>query len=441
MKIRLFVLQLLLRLLIILVTISVGVYFYLHVDKLFSVVGVILFFILQVVFLIQYCKRIDNELTNYFESVSCDDFQSVNTNSPLIERHSNLGNSLEKYRKHVAEIKKESQIQQTLLKRFLENVDTGIILSGDNGHIYWLNSTALKLLGINRFHSIRDVWKAYPDLSEIFGKINPGERKIHKLNNGNDILTLMLRKSEFKTEEKRLTLFAFDHISNEYSDIEQESWEKLIRVITHEIMNTLTPITALTQSIKKELKENGANQESILKSTDRSLDLIEDRSKGLLEFVHKYRKVTLTPQLSRTRVNVAELLYNIRLLFEKTENISFEIKIKPFDMELFIDKNLFSQVIVNVIKNSLEAMDVKKKGQIRIDAFNDINNKSIIIIRDSGPGIDKDLLGKIFIPFFTTKKTGTGIGLGYSRKIVRLHGGTMDIQSVPNMGTTCTITV
>lgn len=441
MNIGSFVFQLLWRLFIILLTVLIGIYFYLHADKLFSVTGVLLLLGIQIVFLIRYCRSIDNELIHFFDSISCDDFHSSYTGSAVIKRHKELGKSLDKYRKHVEEVRKESQIQKVLLNGFLEHVNTGIILFDDGGHVYWLNSTALKLLGINRFHSIEDVWRAYPELPRIFGKIPPGERKIHKLDNGNDVLTLTLRKSEFKTEEKQLTLLAFDHINNEYSDIEQESWEKLIRVITHEIMNTLTPVTALTQSIKKEMKGNQAGQESFIRSADRSLELIEERSKGLLDFILKYRKVTLTPQLNRTRVNLAEMLYNIRLLFEENDSTEIEIKVKPIDLNLFIDKALFSQVIINILKNSLEAMDGKKKGHININASRDDHNKTVIRIEDDGSGIDKELLGKIFIPFFTTKKAGTGIGLGYSRKIVRLHGGVMDIQNLPDKGTVCTITV
>ncbi|UCG28474.1 MAG: PAS domain-containing protein, partial [Bacteroidales bacterium] len=420
MNIRVFVFQLLGRLFLILITVLTGIYFYINVDKLFSVTGVLLLIFLQIILLIRYCKRIDNELSGYFESLSCDDFQSVNPTSPLIERHSNLGHTLDEFKKHVEAVRKESQVREVLMKRFLENVDTGIILFDDREHILWLNSTALRILGINRFSSIRDLWKTYPELSEVFGKIKTGERRIHRLNTGNDLRTLTLKKSEFNTEDKKLTLFAFDHISNEYSDIEQESWEKLIRVITHEIMNTLTPITALTQSIKKELRGDAARRKRFLEATDKSLDLIEERSKGLLEFVRKYRQVTLTPQLNRVGVNVAELLYNIRLLFEENKAIEIKIDIKPIDLEIFADKELFSQVIINVIKNSAEAMTDRSNGEVRINALKDENNKTLIRIRDNGPGIDEAMLGKIFIPFFTTKKTGTGIGLGYSRKIVRL---------------------
>ncbi len=440
MNTRSFVFQILMRLLLILVTLLAGVYFYLHIDKLFSVVGVILLLVLQVLLLVRYCRRIDHELSNFFDSLSSDDFQSANLNSKYIQRHSNLGKSLEKYRRHLAKIKKESQIREVLLMRFLENVDTGIILFDDKDRIYWLNSTALRILGINRFDAILDLWKTYPDLSEVFSKIKPGERKIYRLNTGSDIRTLTLRKSEFKTEDKKLTLFAFDHISSEYSEIEQESWEKLIRVITHEIMNTLTPITALIQSIKKELRGHETDRKWFIESTDRSLNLIEERSRGLLEFVKKYRQVTLTPRINRRRINVAELLHNTCLLLENKE-VAITIDTKPIDLILFVDKELFSQVIVNVVKNSVEALDGKENGEVRIDAYLGDDQKVRIRICDNGPGIDQELLDRVFVPFFTTKKSGSGIGLGYSRKIVRLHGGTMELQSTPGKGTVCTITL
>ena len=158
----------------------------------------------------------------------------------------------------------------------------------------------------------------------------------------------------------------------------------------------------------------------------------------MLEFVKRYRQVTLTPRLNRTRINVAELLHNTSLLFENKE-VRIKIDTRPIDLTLFIDKELISQVIVNVIKNSMEALAGMENGEIRIDAFVGEDRKVKIRICDNGPGVDQKLLDKVFVPFFTTKKGGTGIGLGYSRKIVRLHGGTMELQSIPGKGTVCTI--
>jgi nitrogen fixation/metabolism regulation signal transduction histidine kinase len=415
----------------------VGIYFYLSVDKLFSVVGLILLLILQIVLLLNYLRKIDKELSGFFTSICEDDFQSANINSDILNRHSNLGKALKKLKDTFNNKSKEAEIQQLLLARFLEHVDTAIILFDEKGTILWLNTTALNILRIPRFYSINDLWKAYPGMKENFNYINPGERKIYKLNNGYDILALSLRKSEFKTKDNNLSLFAFDHINREYSDIEQESWEKLIKVITHEIMNTLTPVTALTESLKKDLSVAN-NSENYVKSTERSLNLIDERSKGLIKFVNRYRKVTTTPELNRTLINVAELLYNTRQLTVKDKENLINISIKPIDLELFADKELIAQVLINLIKNSIEAIEDKPNGKIDIEAYKE-DNKTIIKIQDNGKGIDKELRDKIFIPFYSTKKQGSGIGLSLARQIMRLHGGNISVYSVVDEKTVFTL--
>jgi signal transduction histidine kinase len=202
-------------------------------------------------------------------------------------------------------------------------------------------------------------------------------------------------------------------------------------------MNTLTPVTALTESLKKDLSVAN-NSENYVKSTERSLNLIDERSKGLIKFVNRYRKVTTTPELNRTLINVAELLYNTRQLTVKDKENLINISIKPIDLELFADKELIAQVLINLIKNSIEAIEDKPNGKIDIEAYKE-DNKTIIKIQDNGKGIDKELRDKIFIPFYSTKKQGSGIGLSLARQIMRLHGGNISVYSVVDEKTVFTL--
>ncbi len=437
MNINSILVQLLIRTGLILITIFLGVYLYLDVDKLFSVIGVIMLLSIQVYFLVKYLSNISSELSDFFSNISADDFQNTTLDQNIIKSHGDLYHVLQKLKQHIKDQRSEVELKELLLTSFLEHVDTAIILFQSNGKIIWLNNTALDILKIPRFYSIVDLWNVYPELEKEFKETNPGERKIYKFDNGSEELTLSLRRSEFITQDNTLSLFAIDHISKEYSEIEQESWERLIKVIAHEIMNTLTPVTALIDSLKKDLSEY-ANDKNYLKTTERSLNIIEDRSKGLLNFVSRYKSITTTPAPKCTPIHIGELLKEIKQLAVQENTEIIEISLKTDDLELFVDKDLITQAILNLIKNSMFAIDGKEDGKITLEALKD-KDRMIINVSDNGKGIKEEIIDKVFIPFYSTKSHGSGIGLSFSRQIMRLHGGTIKINSVPNVMTTISL--
>lgn len=428
--------QLLIRIVIILITIFLGVYFYLGVDKLFSIIGVIILLTAQIYLLVKYLSNISSELSNFFNNISADDFQNTKTDHKIIKHHGELYRVLEKLKQQIKDQRNEAELKDLLITSFLEHVDTAIILFQSNGKIIWLNNTALDILKLPRFYSILDLWNAYPNMEAEFKKNHPGERKIYKFNNGTEELNLSLRKSEFITKDNTLSLFAFDHISKEYSEIEQESWERLIKVISHEIMNTLTPVTALVDSLKKDL--NDGSNKKYLSSTERSLTIIEERSKGLLNFVNRYKSITSTPAPKCIPINVGELLRDVKQLASHQHIDIIEISLNTIDLELFADKDLITQALLNLVKNSMYAVEGKINGKIILEALKE-DNKNIIRVSDNGVGIKDELIDKVFIPFFSTKSHGSGIGLSLSRQIMRLHGGSIKIDSIPNETTTISL--
>jgi nitrogen fixation/metabolism regulation signal transduction histidine kinase len=407
------------------------------VDTLFSIVGVILLISIQFYLLAKYLNTVSSELSNFFTSISADDFQNTRIDSKIIARHGDLYHALDKLKKQIKEQRSELELNELLLTSFLDHVDTAIILFQASGQIIWLNNTALDILQMPRFYSIVDLWKSYPELETQFKQTYPGERKIYKLNNGTEELTLSLRKSEFITKDNTLSLFALDHISKEYSEIEQESWERLIKVISHEIMNTLTPVTALIESLKKDFSEHNRDK-NYLKFTERSLHIIEERSKGLLHFVNRYKSITSTPAPKCTPMNAGELLMEVKQLALQEHKDIIEISLKTNDLELFADKDLITQALLNLVKNSMYAVEGKEDGKITLEVLKE-DNKMIINVSDNGVGINDKFIDKIFIPFFTTRKNGSGIGLSLSRQIMRLHGGNIKVYSVPDLRTTISL--
>jgi two-component system nitrogen regulation sensor histidine kinase NtrY len=230
-------------------------------------------------------------------------------------------------------------------------------------------------------------------------------------------------------------LVAIQDIKNEMETKELESWIKLIRVLTHEIMNSVAPVTSLSQTILGYFKNLDGNQpdEKIIGNTIKGLEIINERGSGLISFVENYRKLTRLPQPDKKPINVGQLLENTIMLIKYepvNEQVQISWKTNPSDLEIIADKEQISQVLINLIKNSLEALKNLNEGKIMLSGEINTSGRVQITIIDNGPGIPEDLMDKIFIPFFTTKESGSGVGLSLSRQIMMLHNGTLKVVSV-----------
>ena len=228
-------------------------------------------------------------------------------------------------------------------------------------------------------------------------------------------------------------------IHKELDEKETDSWVKLIRVLTHEIMNTITPITSISESILKYFKPNDGKStthlnESHVQNTIKGLEVIKEQGSDLMEFVQSYRSFLSLPKPDKTLVPAKKLLERVQVLMDQENQntpVVLDIVVDPVDLELFIDEKQISQILVNLAKNALQSLNGQENGSIRIIAGSTGLGKKFIRVTDNGPGIPPDLIDEIFVPFFTTKSTGTGIGLSLSKQIMHLHGGSMKVHSVP----------
>ena len=233
-----------------------------------------------------------------------------------------------------------------------------------------------------------------------------------------------------------MTLATISNIQNVLEEQETEAWQKLIRVLTHEIMNTIAPITSLSQTILAYFKNLDGNQpsEKVIRNTIKGLEVINERGTGLIAFVETYRKLTRIPPPEKKTIQLKQLLENT-ITFIGTEpiddNIRISLEVTPPDLELTADKKQISQVLINLIKNSMEALKNHEEGKIVLNANTNKNGRKQITVTDNGPGIPEELMDKVFIPFFTTKESGSGIGLSLSRQIMQMHGGRLKVDSVP----------
>ena len=239
-------------------------------------------------------------------------------------------------------------------------------------------------------------------------------------------------------------MVSFHEINDEINEAEIKSWEKLIRVLTHEIMNSVSPIASLTTTITRIFKSNNEKKslkeikENDIDDTISGLDIIYNRSQGLIDFIKRYRKVYMMPKPVFEDFEVMDIFDGIKKLFQNeinTNNIECNVEVYPQNLSIRADKAMFEQIIINLFKNATEVLAEQKKKRIVISAYNDLQNNAKIEISDNGQGIPEEIMDDIFVPFFTTKKSGSGIGLSLVKQLAFLNQAKLKVKSEPGEGT------
>ncbi len=342
---------------------------------------------------------------------------------------------------------KEKEAEYQYFRNIVQHVGIGIITFNQEGVIQLYNFAAKKLLNTSyQIKNIQQLQEVSSELLETFQNLKTGGRKLVQVNIGEDIRQLSVYAIELQLHNKNFKLISLQNIQSELDEKEMEAWRNLIRVLTHEIMNSVTPISSLSGTTSGMLATQLAEVKSIYSmdhedmiDLQSSLKTIENRSEGLIRFLNEFRSLTHTPTPKLKDENPNLILESICLLLKKdlkSKNIEL---IKNFQEPLpnvQIDRELIEQVIINLLKNASESFDdsnIDKK--IWISSNLDGKKRVTIIIKDNGSGIEPEALTKIFIPFFTTKKSGSGIGLSLSKEIMRKHQGNISVQSTLGIGT------
>lgn len=318
-------------------------------------------------------------------------------------------------------VKAETAQQEKYYELILDFVSTGLIILNDNGAVYQKNKEALRLLGLNVFTHIRQLSRIDTALMEKMEHCRPGDKLQVAFHNERETVNLSIRVSEINVHNEHLRILALNDINIELDEKEIDSWIRLTRVLTHEIMNSVTPITSLSDTLLSIVE--GKDEE-----ISRGLQTISATGKGLLAFVESYRKFTRIP-------TPEPALFYLKAFIERMvelarhqhpcEHITFSTKIIPADLILYADENLISQVVINLLKNAIQAINDQPEGRIDILAYCNESEEIWIEIKNNGPAIPPEIAEHIFIPFFTTKEGGSGIGLSISRQIMRLSGGSL----------------
>ena len=326
-------------------------------------------------------------------------------------------------------VKNETAQREKYYELILECVSTGIVVLNDNGAVYQKNNEALRLLGLEVFTHVRQLKRIDPRLANRFATCRAGDTFQLPLQNERGTLHLFVRASDITIRQEHLRILALNDINNELDEKEIDSWIRLTRVLTHEIMNSVTPITSLSETLLELAAQEGTQEE-----ISRGLETISQTGKGLLAFVESYRQFTRIPTPIPSLFYVKsflERMVNLARHQYPGSNTSFRTEVQPDDLILHADENLIGQVITNLLKNALQAIDSEKgrqtAGLVSLRAYCDDDEAVIIDVSNDGPAIPEDVAGHIFIPFFTTKDKGSGIGLSISRQIMRLSGGSITL--------------
>lgn len=404
----------------------------------------LLVIVILIINLISFLNVTNKKIKYFFDSVRNDD---SNLFFPVEEKNKTVREiyiSMNRVNDQIQKLKIENRNQEQYFRILIEHLAIGIITFDNKGFILHSNSIARKLLGTEVFTHIKQLERIDKKLHQTLSTIKPSERRLVPINTERGEIQLSLKATSFRTNDNELVILSIQDIKNELDEKEVESWMKLIRVLMHEIMNSITPITSLSESLSniysKEGKAVSPDQvtSTTISATLQGLNVIKDQGKGLMAFVESYRKLTRIPEPDKQLFKISELFERLRILYdsqEKSEKVKLSFSLKDPDLEIFADQNLISQVLINLVKNALEAVTNVPGGKIMISADGGSELHSEICVTDNGPGIPAENLDEIFVPFFTTRQSGSGIGLSISRQIMRVHGGNLKVMSVPGKET------
>ena len=423
-------------------------------DLSYTIIALVCIVFLTVAFGI-WLNRTNKKLAYFFSAVRNDDTSLYFPEGIGFANEKLLNKSLNDLNTKLKNAKLNIELQEKFYKSIMERIRTGIISFYNNGVVEFTNPEIKRMFDIEPVSHISKLQSIDPKLVDMLEKINSGEQKSINVKVNHNLLSLAVHAQKIVIQNRELKIVTLQDIKSELDMHEMDSWQKLIRILNHEIMNSVAPITSLSSTLSGYYtSEEGQRSPDhitprIISDTIRGLNIIEDHGKGLIHFVESYRSLTQLPKPEFTRLNISEFFERIMILVNSgfdTEKYRNEIRplitssVSPDDLSLVADDKLLAQVFINVVKNSIEAFGKCKEDDfVSLSAYRDQDGRVVLTIKDNGPGMDPDTLEKIFVPFFTTKETGSGIGLSLSRQIIRIHNGNITCDSTPGEGTTVTM--
>ncbi len=402
--------------------------------------------IFEVADMVLFQKKAQDEVGQFVESIHYRDFsrhfderKAPNELKPLRKGFNEINSTFKL-------ISRERETQYQYLQKILELVDTGLLsYEIETGETGWINEAFKKLLGIPYLKSISSLQKREEALYQEIVKLKPGEAKIVAITRNQQLIKILVSASVMRSEDKLYKLVAFQNVNEALDETESKAWQKLLNVMTHEIMNSVAPIASLADTLTHRLQGDEIAKNvnvGLFEDLELGIETIKRRSDGLLKFTENYRNLNKITKLNLEKVLVLDLFENLYNLMRPTlekKNIELEIILRDPRLTLEADLHLVEQVLINLLVNAIEA--VKESPNPRIILSSEVlNNQKIAVkVADNGPGMPPELIEKIFIPFFSTRKNGSGIGLSLCKQIMLLHQGNIQVQSSIGVGSAFTL--
>lgn len=430
-----------------------------------------IFIIYQLISSYQRQMKIHRELGNFLDAVRSRDFSShfEVRHAPIELKPLRIG--FNEINTAFMQIAKEKETQHQYLKKLLELIDTGILsYQADNGKVIWMNESLKALLRIPYLKTVDALKQRDEKLYEEILSVKPGASSIVAIQSEGQVLKLLLSATAFKTDNLKFVVLAFQNINEALDETEARAWQKLLSVLTHELMNSIAPISSLAATLKTRLKSlaKTVHQSAVFEDLETGMETIQRRSEGLLKFAETYRNLNKITTPLKEKVMIRTLFENIYKLMQPgltQKKIRLELRIEDPKFAAMIDQALMEQVLINLILNAATAIQNKQHSISNVvcdssyngigikDPENSIQNNAQIVlsaehlglgkiaikVTDNGSGIPSEMMDSIFVPFFSTKKSGGGIGLPLCKQIVMLHHGQIQFQSVEGLGSSFTI--
>ena len=398
--------------------------------------------VIQVYSLIQFINSTNRKIAYFFDAIKNEDFTLRFPERVTIKSFKELNQSLNRVNGLIQEVHLQLQIREKYYQEILKQANIGIMTYNEKGHILYANPTIEKLLNHSPLNHIQQLKRIDQGLYEIFNSFRPFERKLFQLTNEREQIQLALKSTSVVLKDDPLLLVVVQDIHEELEEKETDSWIRLIRVLTHEIMNTITPITSISDSILKYYQKDDTGKilpmdSDKMATAAKGLEVIRGQGSDLMEFVQSYRSFLNVPKPDKKLVSVSRFFEKVKVLTESDLNthITFQWVCTPEDLEFFMDEKQMTQVLINLIRNAFHSLESLDSGTITITAGIDKNNRKYMKVQDNGPAIPTEVLDELLVPFYTTKEKGTGIGLSLSRQIVQLHGGILHVHATPGVET------
>ncbi|MCY1634249.1 sensor histidine kinase [Marinifilum sp. D737] len=389
--------------------------------------------IVQVVLFIRRLNKVNRDLEHFFSTVRNSD-TSVKFSSNRTKEYQNLYKQFDLINKDILGIKIKNQNQDQYFKVLVEHVAIGLISIDSNGKVLLFNKAAQDIFNRIHLYRLEDLNRIQEGLSDVIHEIEPSQKRLISLHRNNELVQLAIKASKLKLSGQEIKLVSFQNIQQELDEKELDAWQKLIRVLTHEIMNSLSPINSsigtISEIFRNRKQEGGQIKQEESEDVVTGLEIIEERTIGMVDFVSRFRDLTLLPSPKFKQVNLVDRVNQILKLLKENlqlENIQVNLVHPKNGVEVNADPAMLDQILLNLINNSIHALRACDNKQIEIRVSE--SKEPSIDIEDNGCGISEENREEIFTPFFTTKENGSGVGLSLSRQLMKLHKGSLTFTS------------